>query len=566
MQVHLHVLSFCLQGSNEFTEDAIEISRPIFQFTNDNRGTPSNEDGGVLNLDVYAQHEPGFQPLDEGGLKENSPEVRSGQRYRSPFEGYISLLSSKQQELFVSTPNSAKHMGIVTPSSKPPGSFLSKERRHVASLSSLPKSISKFKIPEPSPHSSRVKEGIDKLQRRLSNYSSMHSPFNTASAGNSKELQYRHVDIPIARLEEHLCTADVKRGQDKNLINIEGDGIETPKSIGKLSQNEDIMDLAKDKVSPDYMSSGLLSQDEPKKLMAVVASPSQFTQLGGKVTQNFLMQENPREMASVTSGTDSSLMEITLDNRKVSKGTVISDQLVSSPVKSLDQNLSASIEYQGSVTRGLKHLDQQNKLISSPDKSLDHNLSASMEYQDSVTRGLKHLDQHNKLISSPAKSLDQNLSASKEYQGSVSHELQQLDQYNKLVDVGLGQDGDSVENVTGNSHSTLVADKLDSLPSEGRAESGSPFSKTNYVKKFAQVERVIDNNLSHLQNESVIFTNFQNSSRDRDIMNFQFERTDKNLKAGADPPQYKSYSHRISKYEPSLEKVTIFLYITHAFS
>uniref|UniRef100_A0A2N9EIX7 Knl1 C-terminal RWD domain-containing protein n=1 Tax=Fagus sylvatica TaxID=28930 RepID=A0A2N9EIX7_FAGSY len=522
------------KGSNEFTEDAIEISRPIFQFTNDNRGTPSNEDGGVLNLDVYGQHEPGFQPLDEGGLKENSPEVRSGQRYRSPFEGYISLLSSKQQELFVSTPNSAKHMGIVTPSSKPPGSFLSKERRHVASLSSLPKSISKFKIPEPSPHSSRVKEGIDKLQRRLSNYSSMHSPFNTASAGNSKELQYRHVDIPIACLEEHLCTADVKRGQDKNLINIEGDGIETPKSIGKLSQNEDIMDLAKDKVSPDYMSSGLLSQDEPKKLMAVVASPSQFTQLGGKVTQNFLMPENPREMASVTSGTDSSLMEITLDNRKVSKGTVISDQLVSSPVKSLDQNLSASIEYQGSVTRGLKHLDQQNKLISSPAKSLDHNLSASMEYQDSVTRGLKHLDQHNKLISSPAKSLDQNLSASKEYQGR--------------------QDGDSVENVTGNSHSTLVADKLDSLPSEGRAESGSPFSKTNYVKKFAQVERVIDNNLSHLQNESVIFTNFQNSSRDRDIMNFQFERADKNLKAGADPPQYKSYSHRISKYEPSLEK------------
>uniref|UniRef100_A0A2N9F701 Uncharacterized protein n=1 Tax=Fagus sylvatica TaxID=28930 RepID=A0A2N9F701_FAGSY len=118
--------------------------------------------------------------------------------------------------------------------------------------------------------------------------------FPTPAWRNSKELQYRHVDIPIACLEEHLCTADVKRGQDKNLINIEGDGIETPKSI-----------------------------DEPKKLMAVVASPSQFTQLGGKVTQNFLMPENPREMASVTSGTDSSLMEITLDNRKVSKGTVI---------------------------------------------------------------------------------------------------------------------------------------------------------------------------------------------------------------------------------------------------
>ena len=526
---------FFFQGSKEFTEDATGTRRPIFQFTDDNRGTPSNEDGRVLKSDVYAQHEPEFQPLSGGGVKENSPEIRrcdsdidqkSGQRYRSPFDGYIPLLSSKQRELFVNTPNSAQHMGIVTPSSKPPGSFLSKERiRHVASLSSLPKSISKFNIPDPSPRPSSLIEGIDKLKLRLSNYSSMPSPLNTASAGNIRELQYRYLDSPITRLEERLSTADVKNGEDKNLINIDGDGIKSPKSIGKLSQNKEAAGLAKDRVSPDYMSMGLLSKDKAKKLMTVVASPSQFTQSGGKVKQNFLMPENPRERTLVTSGTDSSLVKIKLDNREVTKGTVISDQLVSTPVKSLDQNLTASIEYQGSVTHQFKQLYQHNKFISSPVKSLDQNLTFM------------------------------------EYQGTVSHELKQLDQHNKLVSAGLGHNGDSVENVTRNGLSTLVGDKLDSLPSERRAESDLPFSKTNYVKKFAEVESVIDNNLSYIQNESETFTNFQNSFRGKDIMNLQFESPDKNLKAGADPPQCMSYSCNRSENELPLEKVIVFLYI-----
>lgn len=473
--------------------------------------------------------------MSGGGVKENSPEIRrcdsdidqkSGQRYRSPFDGYIPLLSSKQRELFVNTPNSAQHMGILTPSSKPPGSSLSKERiRHVAGLSSLPKSISKFNIPDPSPRPSSLIEGIDKLKQRLSNYSSMSSPLNSASAGNSKGLQYRYLDSPITRLEEQLSTSDVKNGEDKMLINIDGYGIESPKSIGKLSQNKEATGLAKDRVSPDYMSMGLLSKDKAKKLMTVVASPSQFTQSGGKVNQNFLMPENPRERTLVTSGTDTSLVKIKLDNREVIKGTVISDQLVSTPVKSLDQNLTASIEYQGSVTCHFKQLYQHNKFNSSPVKSLDQNLTFM------------------------------------EYQGTVSHELKQLDQHNKLVRAGLGHDGDSVENATRNGFSTMVGDKLDSLPSERRAESVSPFSNTNYVKEFAEVESVIDNNLSHIQNESETFTNFQNSSRGKDIMNLQFESPDKNLKAGADPPQYMSYSCNTSENELPLEKVIVFLYI-----
>jgi hypothetical protein len=459
-----------LQGVKEFSENAIEMFRPIPQFTDDNRGTPSNKDG-----------------ISEFRRSDSDINQKSGERYRSFLEESISLLSSKQQQSFVNTPNSAKHMGIVTPSSKLPGFFSSKESiRHGESLSSIQKSISKFKIPEPSPSSSTLKEGIEKLKRRLSNYSSMPSSFSTVLAGNSKDPQEGHANTHIAHLEEHLCTADLKN-EEKNLINIDGDGIETPKNIGKLSQNEVILGLAKDGESPNHMSLGLVSKD--KKPLTATGSPSQFTLSGSKLVQNFSMSENPTEGTLVTSGTDSSSVEITLDYRINKKVAGMPDNFVSSPVKRLGQDLSAC-----------------------------------MEYQDSVSRDLKQLGQYNKLFS------------------------------------GSGQGGDSIQHVNGDSHSGLVADKLDSLLSEMRAESDASFLRTNHVKEFGKVERVLDNNIGPLCNESEKFINIQSPLRDKDTMNFQFESTDKNLQAGADPRQFKLYFPR-RKNEPSLEKVSLSVYL-----
>lgn len=462
-----------MQGVREFSENAIEMFRPIPQFTDDNRGTPSNKDGSS----EFRRSDPAIN-------------YKSGERYRSFLEGSISLLSSEQQQSFVNTPNSAKYMGIVTPSSKLPGFFSSKESiRHGESMSSIQKSISKFKIPEPSSSSSTLKEGIDKLKHRLSNYSSMPSSFNTVLAGNSKDPLEGHADNPIVHLEEHLCTADVKN-EEKNLTKIDGDGIETPKNIGKLSQNEVILGLAKDGESPNYMSLGLVSKD--KNPMTAVGSPSQFTRSGSKLVQNFSMSENPSEGTLVTLGADSSPVEITLDYRKDKRVAGMPDIFVSSPVKRLGQDSSASMEYQG----------------------------------------------------------------------SVSHDLKQLGQYNKLFS-GSGQDGDSIQHVNIDSHSTLVADKLESLLSEMRAESDASFLRTNHVKEFAKVERVLENNIAHLHNESETFINIQSPLRERDAMNIQFESTDKNLKAVADPRQLNFYFAR-RKNEPSLEKVSLSLYLlTH---
>ncbi|KAG2719628.1 hypothetical protein I3760_03G274500 [Carya illinoinensis] len=476
-------------------EDAHDMVSPIG--TKMSEASGGSSDSPARTPKQLIGYEPAYCPLSEGRVKGNSPEPRSNDSdinqkpehlSASSLDGSLSLLSSKQLNSFVSTPYSAKHMEVMIPSSKLPGLYSSNESiSHGNILSSIQKSISKFKIPEPSPCSSSLKEGIHKLKCRLSNYSSMRSPFNAVMTRSSEGLKYRHVDTPITHLEEHLCTADVKNGEDKNLINID-DGIETSKSMGKSNQNEEILCLAQHEESPCHTSFGLISKDKPKKLMTAVASPSQSTRLGGKVVQNFFMSGNPMEGTLATTGTDSSLVEFTLDYRKDRKVTGTADKFVSSSV-------------------------------------IGQTLSTSMEYQGSVSPQLGPLDQYTKLVSSPMKNLSQALSASSEYQGSVSPQLKQLDQSNKHV--GLGQYGDSTENGIGDNYSSQVGGKLDSLLSESRAESASPFLKTDHVKEFTQVERVFD------------------------IMDFQFEHADKNLQAGAEPQ--KLFFHR-SKNEPSFEK------------
>ncbi|KAF5482656.1 hypothetical protein F2P56_003208 [Juglans regia] len=499
-------------------EDAHDMVSPIGTKMSEANGGSS--DSPARTPKHLTGYEPAYCPLSEGRVKGNSSEPQINDSdinqkpehlWASPLEGSLSLLSSKRLNSFVSTPYSAKHMEVVIPSSKLPGLYSSSESiSHGNILSSIQKSISKFKIPEPSPCSSSLKEGIHKLKCRLSNYSSMLSPFNAVMTRSSEDLKYRNVDTPITHLEEHLCTADVKNGEDKNLINID-DGIETSKSICKSNQNEEILGLAQHEESPCHTSFGLISKDKPKKLMTAVASPSQSTRSGGKVVQNFFMNGNPIE-GTLATGTDSSLVEFTLDYRKDGKVTGTADKFVSSSV-------------------------------------IGQTLSTSMEYQGGVSPQLRPLDQYTKLVSSPMKNLSQTLSASSEYQCSVSPQLKQLDQSNKHV--GLGQYGDSTENGIGDNYSSQVGGKLDSLLSENRAESASPFLKTDYVKEFAQVERVFENNRTHLQNEPESFMDIRSPSRDSDIMDFQLERADKNLQAGAEP--HKLFFHR-SKNEPSFEK------------
>lgn len=314
MSTSLHAY-FYLQENKELPKDSSE--RGISEFTTVNSGTIQNVDIKDLQSDVHAQHEAGYQHLSEGSIRENSPiegrdqsdiDQNFDQRYTSPLEGSISLSASGRQSI-LNTPNSARYSGIIS-SSKQTGFVSSIEViKAVESISSIQKSISRFRVPNPSPPVSSLKEGIDKLKHRLSNYSSMTSPFTSVLTENSKDLKSKYVSAPIVCLEEKLHSADLKNGEYKMLVDIDNNGIKTPKNTGKLALDEAITGLEKDGEPAHYMLMDIHSKDKANKLVAQTDSNSNMALSGTKVMQDFLMSEISPKRTLAMSGTDSSLLD-----------------------------------------------------------------------------------------------------------------------------------------------------------------------------------------------------------------------------------------------------------------
>lgn len=311
--LHAH---FCLQKNKELPKDWSEQGISKLEFANVNSGTIQNMDIKDLQSDVCAQHEPACQHLSEGSIRGNSPiegkhlsdiDQNFAQRYASPLEGSSLSLSSRGRQSIM-TPNSATYLGIIS-SSKHTGIVSSNEVTKAAeSISSIQKSISRFRIPNSSPPNSSLKEGIDKLKRRLSNYSSMPSPFTPDRTDNSTDLKSKYVSALVASSEEKLHRADLKNGEYKMLVNIDNNGIETPKNTGKLAPDEAITGLENDGEPANYMLMDIHSKDKATKLVAGIGSPSNMALSGTEVKQDILISEISPKRTLVMSGTRSLLL------------------------------------------------------------------------------------------------------------------------------------------------------------------------------------------------------------------------------------------------------------------
>lgn len=307
----MHVSCFYLQGNKEFPKDAFEWGMSKLE-TVDN-GNTQKVDIMDLQFDVLSEHESACQHLSEGSVRENSSKVgrhesdvdqNFDRRYASPLEG--SILSFWGQQSILNTPKSARHLDMISSSSKQLGFLLSRERlKPNESISSIQKSISRLRVPNPSPSVSSLKEGIDKLKRRLSSYSSM--AFTGVLDENSKDLKSKYAGAPVACLEEKLSSANLENQEYKSiLVNIDSNRIEAPQSTGKLGLNKEITGLEEDGERPDYMVMGILSKDNATKQVIGVGSPSNMALSGRKAMQHILMSEISPKRTLVTFGTDSS--------------------------------------------------------------------------------------------------------------------------------------------------------------------------------------------------------------------------------------------------------------------
>ena len=216
------------------------------------------------------------------------------------------LISVRQQEFIFTTPNSASHSDMASPSLKWAELQSNDYMNHDQSILSMQKSGSSLRVPHHSYSGSSIKQGIDNLKRRLSKYSSLSSPYGGIHDEDVKELLSENVGAPIACLEEQLLTADLKN-EDRSLVSIKINDYETPTSTSKLVQNKEIAGLVKDGEPLHSMSMGILSKDKSCKLTTPLSSRVQLASSGRKVMQLSLISEDSANKMLFTSGNDSAL-------------------------------------------------------------------------------------------------------------------------------------------------------------------------------------------------------------------------------------------------------------------
>ena len=309
--VCMNVLCFCLQGHKRFTRDAtVEKVVARLECPTTRSGGQPNVDGKAYQFDVGAQHESAYQHFNESSVQESSPRIGQlgmnavpDQRQGSPLEASAILSSARRQQPILSTPNSARGSYIVSPLSKQADLLSEEPMKHVGS-------VSRFKIPDHSYAGSSIKQGTDKLIRRLSKYSSITSPFGSALDHNNTLLS-EYLGTPDTGPSEQLFNADLKNEEDRSLVSLDVnqlDQVKTPRSSSRLGQKESPV-LAKDGDPLHLMSVDNILKDKPNTPSATQLSPFRLTLSGIKVMRHSLISEGSTKNMLFTSIADSALVD-----------------------------------------------------------------------------------------------------------------------------------------------------------------------------------------------------------------------------------------------------------------
>ncbi|XP_016902820.1 uncharacterized protein LOC103500493 isoform X2 [Cucumis melo] len=275
----------------------------------------------------------------------------------------LKRLLSAEQKISSATFNSPSFSALVTPHSKLSNYKLSTGSMKFGKiLLSKQISISKFRLPESSPHVSSNGEGTDRLNSRPSRYSSL---VNLSGQGDqSKDLEHnKYIDIPVVCLEEQLTRSNGNNNEFKSSFSTSGSGVKTTKDFPKLSQSEEPKGLAEAGETPDHMDVANFPNVQPIEPATEAKSPVQATWTENKdLMPHILMSEDPLSRSSTSSEIDD-LTNIRPDGREQNNSTNMYDTIVSSPSKSLDVRLSGATECSTSCFGELNQCNQQDKLV-----------------------------------------------------------------------------------------------------------------------------------------------------------------------------------------------------------
>ncbi|XP_023529577.1 uncharacterized protein LOC111792394 isoform X2 [Cucurbita pepo subsp. pepo] len=337
-------------GSKEYTKHAVEG-------TILNNGTPHKvfRSNGLLQGN-----------LSDGGVNENflmdeRLETQNNIDYKLKDVSTLNRSLPVEWKTSFATFNSPSFAALMTPNSK-----LSDYRMSTGSmklgkdLSSKQKIVSKFRLPEPSPCVSSIKEGTDRLKSRLSSYLVNLS----GRPDRFKDLKCKYTDIPVVRLEERLSRVN-ENGECQSSFSIGGSVVENSKDFLRLRQSEEPKCVTEVGETPGSMALANISRLQPSQPAIEAKSPAHVTWSVKKdITPRMTKSEDRLSGSSTSNKIDALSTDLKPDDKEQNNSTIIHDTPVSSPLKSSVVRLLGATECLTSCFGELKQCDQQVKHVS----------------------------------------------------------------------------------------------------------------------------------------------------------------------------------------------------------
>ncbi|CAI8597892.1 unnamed protein product [Vicia faba] len=271
---------------------------------------------------------------------------------------FTPLSHSANKPVYMGSPDSFRCTGNITPPLEKCGlPLLDVHVANSVTLSSIRKSISKLKTPKTTPNTSTLKEGIDKLKHRFSNYSPGTSFFT------ERDFENKQVGTLTAPLEEQPFSFTLENNMHKSLITTDDHVVDSLIHISKLSQNTETVATKTDEetVTTKMNDDTVATKKDGEKNCLVSTNVSDNDKNLNPVDTG----ASPLLKTHITRVADFDMADSTAGKRKDEILTATHAKPFSSPVKSFDHALSPFVECQSNRHAELKQMEMQNECVNS---------------------------------------------------------------------------------------------------------------------------------------------------------------------------------------------------------
>ncbi|KAK4802942.1 hypothetical protein SAY86_001145 [Trapa natans] len=348
-------------NGNKAMKIKFEVDEMNIGFSSITKVSQHSDGGKFVESDVTALQGRTYHSSTEENLKENysrnngNNAANSDKMVESPFAGSISSISAKRREIFSLAHASPANFLNLTPLPAQSARSSSKGSATLGlDLSSIGKSISKYRSVDTDPAMPAIKNGIETLKLKISNYLSANSPRYTSHTGSSIDASSKGIHAPVAHLEsinDDPMIVDLKR---KPIV--DSSEIPSPHNMENVHRkNQFTLAMESGEPHDDLCASTPLGNKPATDVRALTLRSNEFSLLG-------LGSSNFRESALRASEVGSPLMNLALHQRK-DYGDACTTEFLTSPMQEANQNTPLGDYCQKDVSAVLNQQNHLNEFV-----------------------------------------------------------------------------------------------------------------------------------------------------------------------------------------------------------